>query len=478
MRLLAFTFCALLSLGVGDVFAASYRFQALIDLDRDPATGCASASAASAMSGHELRVVALTDRTQVSETLVEGCRLGAWEPLDRDSMPQPIRVGQGEFGSDAVEWSLSRQWLAAASQISLHVVAERLDLPATDVVGAGALGTAFELELGDAGLAVPSLGNAGLGLLAVALAWLGLRRSNRAGAAVLTRAVVILALLGQTPVPDARADDERPAGVAVTDAGNDAADPGVDILRAQASAAAQRVHFRIDVNNIEDDGVAANSKVLFIGNSLTYSNELPSMLEAIALQAGKRLTSDAITIPGGALEDHFRDRTAQAALASGGYSVVILQQGPSSLPESQVNLLEWTRRFESRIRAGGARPALYMVWPDVTRLAYFGDVHASYSNAALEVNGMFIPAGEVWRAAWRVDPQLPLYGADQFHPSPLGSYAAALSMFVELYRQSPVGLPARLVLDDGATVQFDVDQAQTLQTAAWSAHLQFGRAGE
>ena len=91
---------------------------------------------------------------------------------------------------------------------------------------------------------------------------------------------------------------------------------------------------------------------------------------------------------------------------------------------------------------------------------------------------MFIPAGEAWRAAWRVDPGLPLYDGDQFHPSPLGSYAAALSIFAELYRQSPVGLPARLMLDDGAVLQFDANQAQVVQTAAWSAHLEFGRAGE
>ena len=166
------------------------------------------------------------------------------------------------------------------------------------------------------------------------------------------------------------------------------------------------------------------------------------------------------------------------ALANGGYQIVIMQQGPSSLPESREHLLQWTERFAPLIRAGGARPALYMVWPDITRLGYFGDVHASYSNAALAVNGMFIPAGEAWRVAWRVDPDLPLYDRDQFHPSALGSYTAALSMFCELYGQSPFGLSPRLVLANGQILEFDVAQARTVQAAAWSAHLQYGRAGE
>lgn len=478
MRPLIFVLCAVLLAGAGEVLAASYRFQVLIDLDRDAATGCASDGATPAISGQDLRVVALSDRAQISETVVEGCHQGAWEVLDRDAAPRAIAVGQGQSGSDAIEWSLSRQWLAGASRIPLQFLAERLDSPATDVLGEGVPGTPLELELGAGALAVPTIGSGGLALLAVALAWLGWRRSRRTGAATVSAGLLILAVLGQGALPDARAQADGIHRAAASDAGNDAADAGADILHVQAAADDERVQFRVDVNDIENAGLADGASVLFIGNSLTYSNELPWMLEAIALQAGKHLRTDAITIPGGALEDHFRQRTAHPALASGGYSVVILQQGPSSLPENQENLREWTARFESRIRAGGARPALYMVWPDATRLAYFDAVHASYSNAALAVNGMFIPAGEAWRAAWRVDPQLPLYDGDQFHPSALGSYTAALSMFAELYRQSPVGLPANLMLANGDVLQFDAGQAQIVQTAAWSAHLEFGRAGE
>lgn len=477
MRPLVLALCAFLLGVAGDGLAASYRFQVVIDLDRDTQTGCPADGMALAHLGHELRVVALTDRSQVSETIVERCNQGAWEQVERDTRARPIAVGQGHFGSDAIEWSLPRNRVSALPRIPLRFVAERLDLPASDVVGDGPLGSKLELRLVDDTLAVPSLGLVGMALLAVALAWLGLRRSPRAGAAA-SSGLILLALWAQGLPPEARADDARIGHVAALDAGNDAADAGVDILAVQARADGEQVHFRVDVNNIEDDALADGARVLFIGNSLTYSNELPSILEAIARQSGKRLITDAITIPGGALEDHFRGRTVHAAVASGGYAIVILQQGPSSLPESQANLREWTQRFAPRIRAGGARPALYMVWPDETRLAFFDDVRASYSNAALDVNGMFIPAGEVWRAAWRIDAQLPLYGGDRFHPSALGSYAAALSMYAELYRQSPVGLPARLVLGNGDVLEFDAAQAQVIQTAAWTAHLEFGRAGE
>lgn len=458
--------------------SANYRFQALADLDGDPASGCAIANAG-LPGGHELRVVASADRTRVIETTFESCRDGAWHVEARDVAMQVIAVGQGLDGSDRIAWSVPRSWFAAHPRLSLHLVAERVDATATDALAVDAQWLSLELVLGDEPQAVPTFGLAGLLLLVATLGWFGLRRLRQAAANAWIWPLAMLALLGLGGAQHAvRAADGWPEPATASDAGNDVADAGTDILHARVRVDGDRVHFEVDVNDIESAGLADGAKVLFIGNSLTYSNDLPEMLEAIAAQAGKRLETDAIALPNGALEDHFRARTAHSAIANGGYRIVIMQQGPSSLPESQANLLEWTARFATRIRAGGARPALYMVWPDITRSAYFDDVRDAYSNAALEVNGMFIPAGEAWRAAWRSDPQLPLYDSDQFHPSVLGSYAAALSIYTELYRQSPVGLPPRLQLATGQVLELDAAQARAVQVAAWSAHRQHGRAGE
>lgn len=474
MRLPAFVVSALLACTTAVAAPANYRFSALIDIDRDVRTGCGVEAAGAA--GIEWRVSALTDRAQIGSTVLEFCRDGVWEIVETDRAPRALALGQGVSGSDAIEWSLSRQWFAAQARLPIQIYAERLDRPAVDALAQGDRWQILDLALIDSALAVPLLSVGGVLALMLVTLLIGrrdmLRRHLPAGLAVL-----LISVLGLGP-PSARADGEASGRVTAIDAGNDVADAGADLLRVQVHAEAERIQFRAEVNNIEYDALIDHAKVLFIGNSLTYSNDLPDMLEAVARQAGKDLETDAITIPGGALEDHFRARTAHAALATGGYQIVILQQGPSSLPESQANLREWTRRFEARIRAGGARPALYMVWPDSTRLAFFDDVRESYSNAALDVRGMFIPAGEAWRAAWRLDPDLPLYDLDQFHPSPLGSYVAALSMFAELYRQTPEGLPAELTLADGLNLSFDPEQARTAQTAAWQAHLAFGRAGE
>ena len=64
-------------------------------------------------------------------------------------------------------------------------------------------------------------------------------------------------------------------------------------------------------------------------------------------------------------------------IAEGGWSIVVLQQRSSSLPDSQTALREWTARFDSVIRASAGRTALYMVWPESNRLDVFDAVRST-----------------------------------------------------------------------------------------------------
>jgi hypothetical protein len=219
---------------------------------------------------------------------------------------------------------------------------------------------------------------------------------------------------------------------------------------------------------------AKGMRVLFIGNSLTAANSLPLIVQALARAAGDELHVESLTMGGTALDDHWQDARVQRAIARRGWHAVVLQQGPSSLPESRVFLRHWTKVFAGPIRKAGSRPALFMVWPDTDRLAFFDDVRESYRLAAADVGGIFLPAGEAWRAAWRRDPQAPLYGPDGFHPTVAGSYTAALSIYGMLYRRSPQGLPARLTLADGEVVKVPPALAKLLQDAAAEANQKWG----
>lgn len=128
------------------------------------------------------------------------------------------------------------------------------------------------------------------------------------------------------------------------------------------------------------------------------------------------------------------------AIRAADWDVVVLQQGPSSLALNKLHLREWSEEFNTVIREQGARPALYMVWPEATQPATFNAVSDAYTKAAEAVDGMLFPVGEAWRAAWSRDPNLELYWNDGFHPSELGSALGALVIFQQLFHESPVGL--------------------------------------
>ncbi len=216
--------------------------------------------------------------------------------------------------------------------------------------------------------------------------------------------------------------------------------------------------------------VALEGDVLFIGNSLTEFNDVPGIVQSLADSAGTPgFRTAALTRANGALEDHWAEGTALQAIARGNWRFVVLQQGPSSLPQSRVNLLEWTARFGARIRAAGAEPALYTVWPPLDRFAFFDDVIESYRLAAEEVNGIELPAGGAWLEAWEREPELELYGPDGFHPTLEGSYLAALGIYGGLSGRSPIGLPARFALPAGAVLEVPAATALVLQQAAEAA---------
>jgi hypothetical protein len=82
--------------------------------------------------------------------------------------------------------------------------------------------------------------------------------------------------------------------------------------------------------------------VLFIGNSLTTSNELPDLVEKLLKEAGvDGVHVDAVAYPNFGLPDHWIQGDARDAIALGGWDVVVMQQGPSAT-EGRPSLLEYS----------------------------------------------------------------------------------------------------------------------------------------
>ena len=205
-------------------------------------------------------------------------------------------------------------------------------------------------------------------------------------------------------------------------------------------------------------------RVLFVGNSLTYVNDLPAMVTAIGLAAGDTIVTKTLAYPDWGLQDHWEKGAAPEEIASDSWDFVVMQQGPSSLEASRIDLLLWAGKLGDLAHIHHACPAMYEVWPAKGDLASFDAVRDHYAEAADSIDGLFLPAGEAWRQAWFTNADFVLYGPDNFHPSPLGTYLAALTIYAGLTNSSPVGNTANV---PGVTLT-----AQTrhdLQVAAWAA---------
>src|SRR6185503_11939247 len=138
----------------------------------------------------------------------------------------------------------------------------------------------------------------------------------------------------------------------------------------------------------------------FIGNSLTYTNDLPRTFADVAALGGRSYHVESVAKPNVALIDFFYDDgEALAKIDAGGWDWVILQQGPTYPGLCSDTLTLAAQMFAERVQPNGGKTALLMTWPNIADIAYWDGVRASYQRAASESNSAFLPAGEAWRAA-------------------------------------------------------------------------------
>ena len=202
-------------------------------------------------------------------------------------------------------------------------------------------------------------------------------------------------------------------------------------------------------------------RVLFVGNSLTATNDLPGMVAALGKASRFRDVEVRTLAPGGwSLEDHWRLGEAPRVLASQHWDAIVLQQGPVGVagePGQPARVGDADRGGSARAwHAAGALHGLARELPlrGVPRRARV--VPQRRPRGARRA----LPGRRRVARAWRRDPKLPLYGPDGFHPSRLGSYLAAVVIYAGLVKASPVGLPRLWV---------SAKRARVLQAAAAEA---------
>ena len=204
--------------------------------------------------------------------------------------------------------------------------------------------------------------------------------------------------------------------------------------------------------------------ILFIGNSHTYVNDVPGILQALAESTGDDVAVMSLASPNAALIDHWTGGFAEQQIRAREWKLVVLQQGWTPAGVCQDTLRLAAHNFEESIRASGARPALYQLWPPSNRPGQWQGTIESYRIAAKDVDGLLFPVAEAWREFARRDPTS-LY-LDGLHANGAGSYLTALVMYARIFEKTPVGLPRTLTTRSGVGITIPESLAQLLQQVA------------
>ena len=195
-------------------------------------------------------------------------------------------------------------------------------------------------------------------------------------------------------------------------------------------------------------------RILFVGNSYTYTNDLPRVVQQLSAVHGRSIASSMLASPNFAISDHFANGIYERVV-SGGYDWVILQQGPSSLPENRQHLAFWSKRAADIARGYGSQVALFSAWPALQNDFTWLGAEQSYHEAADFSGTCVLPVATAWRFSRERLAGVELYQDDLLHPTESGTLLAAMTILRGLDRRG--------------YVEATPDAASALDENPWSA---------
>ncbi len=183
-------------------------------------------------------------------------------------------------------------------------------------------------------------------------------------------------------------------------------------------------------------------RVLFVGDSFTYFNNLPRLVQAVAdATPGPKLQCERVTHSSWNLDRHWRAGLALARIRASRPDVVVLQEEGTLPIADPARFQASARRFADAIRQAGGRSMLLMTWAQKTKPWAQGPLSDATCRVGMALHVPVIPAGEAWRI-WRSAPAAPdLTVADGIHPNFRGSFLNALVIVGALRGRPLVGAP-------------------------------------
>lgn len=208
-------------------------------------------------------------------------------------------------------------------------------------------------------------------------------------------------------------------------------------------------------------GADSIHRILLIGNSYTYGNDLDKLLEQVARSMGEQVEVRRAAKAGYTLNQHLEDEDTQKLLASRRWDLVVIQE------HSMIPAFDKLRRhmmfpavmeFKRRIQDQGAQPMLMMTWGrrEETsstlngrrmRISDYDSMQNAlrdgYESVATRLDLPVAPVGLAWKEVRKRFPGIKLYTSDGSHPNINGSYLASLVLYGAIFHRSPYAVTYR-----------------------------------
>lgn len=187
-------------------------------------------------------------------------------------------------------------------------------------------------------------------------------------------------------------------------------------------------------------GAPGARKVLFVGNSHTFKNDAPYLVQQLVPAGSPPLEFVALLAPGRTLGWHIAAGDIPDEIARTTFDTVVIQPQSQEIVARRTQFMADARRLAGMM--GGARTVLFQTWPhDISRrpesyghglpttMQQWADVTL---QTARETGLPVAPVGSVFLCTYNAT-RLDLWNPDGYHPSLAGSFVAALVLLRSIY---------------------------------------------
>jgi PKD repeat protein len=211
-------------------------------------------------------------------------------------------------------------------------------------------------------------------------------------------------------------------------------------------------------------GQILTRKVLFLGNSYTYVNDLPQIVSDLATNTGDVLIYDSNLIGGYTLQNHFASTISKDKILSNDWDYIVLQeqsQRPSFVvPSAFMNGFSDLNNYITQNKPC-AQITSFMTWGYANgdnqncaanpAVCTYDGMQNLLTNRYMQMSDLYesevTPVGSVWKHLRENYPTINLYQSDGSHPSLAGSYVAACSFYTSIFRKDPTFISNNYGLD-------------------------------